>query len=66
MSERTQKTKYKRKRRSPVGLTRHEVERAGAQLVAIGEALAHGIRANTAVLKILVEARDRANGKGSK
>lgn len=66
MRDRTRKTKSNRKRPSPIVLTRDELERAGAQVVAIGEALAQGVRANTAVLKLLVEARECAEAKGSK
>ena len=61
MSSRIQKMKPK-PRPNPVTLTRREVERAGMQLVAVGEALARAIQANMTALTILAEARDRADG----
>lgn len=67
MSKRVQKTKSTaKKERTPITLTRSEVERTGMQLVAVGEALARAIRANMTALTILADARDRAEGAGRK
>lgn len=64
MSERTPKTKSKRKRRSPIGLA-PEGRARGSRAHSDRRALAHGIRANTAVLETFAEARDRTDGEGS-
>lgn len=67
MSKRVQRTKSTAKKdRTPSTLTRSEVERAGTQLVAVGEALTRAIRANMTALTILVKARDRNDGAGRK
>lgn len=63
MSKRVQKTKSTRKKnRTPITLTRSEIERAGTQLVAVGEVLARAMRANMTAMSILADARDRADG----
>lgn len=62
MSKRVRKTKStKKKNRTAITLTRSEVERAGTQLVAVGEALARAMRANMTAMTILADARDRAD-----
>lgn len=66
MSKRVRKTKSTKKNRTPITLTRSEVERAGTQLVAVGEALARAIRANMTAMTILAEARGRVDGAGRK
>lgn len=53
MSKRVRKTKStKKKNRTAITLTRSEVERAGTQLVAVGEALARAMRANMTAMTI--------------
>lgn len=66
MSKRVRNTKSTKKNRTPITLTRSEVERVGTQLVAVGEALARAIRANMTAMTILAEARGRVDGAGRK
>ncbi len=61
MSKPTKKTNS-RTERTPVTLTRHEIERAGESIVAASEELARAIQANIIAIGILTAARDRADG----
>ena len=61
MSKPMKKTNSRTKR-TPVTLTRHEIERAGESIVAASEALARAIQANITAIGILAAARDRADG----
>ena len=62
MSKSRRKTKLTKTKRSPVTLTRHEIDRAGESIVAASEALGRAIQANITAIGILAAARDRADG----
>jgi hypothetical protein len=66
MSERTRKTKFKRKRYSRAGRRAGRSSAGGAELVRLARGSRREIRANKAVLEVLADVRDRTHGEKSK